>query len=133
MRFMTDAAKAPLQPSGPSFLGPFLASRGGTFIRLGMSGGLIALGIVAATSPASWDLVGAAIIMLCSALCIAGMAYSLADYPLQSCFALLVLPPCLWIWYMGMPFVTATMPSAGWISVVVGIIPLVLRGTPAKA
>jgi hypothetical protein len=132
---MTDAAKVPAttSPSDGSFLGPFLASRGGTFIRLGMSAALIGLGVLAATSPASWALVGSAIVMLCIALGIAGMAYSLADYPLQSCFALLVLPPCLWVWYMGMPFVTETMPAAGWISVVVGIIPLAMRGTPAKA
>ena len=57
----------------------------------------------------------------------------LADYPIQCILALIVLPPALWVWYMGMPFVAHWNPSIGWGSVVLGILPLVVRGRPGEA
>lgn len=126
---MTDA-----NANEKTFLGGFYASRGGMLIRMGAGLGIISTGALTAMGGGHMSpLVGAVAMFVCVALCIAGMAFSLEDYPLQSVVALMFLPPALWVFYMGLPFVAKSDPTMGWIAAVLGVIPLLLRGKPDAA
>ena len=117
-----------------SFLGGFLASRGGTFVRLGTALGMVSTGALTATGDGTMSpLIGSTVMFIAVAFVIAGMAFSLGDYPLQSVMALIVLPPARWVFFMGLPFVARDMPSAGWAAALVGICPLLMRGDSGEA
>lgn len=122
---MSEASKG-------AFLGPFLSSQGGTLIRFGAALALVGGGSVAALQM-NWILIVSIIMFVSIALAIAGVCMSLSDYPLQAVWVLVLLPPALWVWYMALPFVMRTTPAIGWASVVVGLFPLLLRGSPGPA
>jgi hypothetical protein len=128
---MNEAAKK----ADGGFLGAWLASRGGKLVRVGMSIGIISTGALTATGGGHMPpLIGASIMFVAVAFCIAGMAFSLGDFPLQSVVALIALPPALWVFFMGLPFVAQTNPTLAWGAAALGLVPLVARGDePSKA
>jgi len=130
---MSEAAK---KEEGGGFLGGWLASRGGKLVRVGMAIGLFSTSILTATGHGHMSpLLGSSIMFVAVAFVIAGMAFSLGDFPLQSVIALIALPPALWVFFMGLPFVAADNPTLAWGAAALGLVPLVARGEaePARA